>query len=97
MKNLGKLFSEKKVAVKVKTIENIVNVQFFVHEYLYEDVSLLLAKLQHKIYEPLLEDGCSLSVGLIDGQVEVHFDNWFINHGYEIIDKIEFIENLKEW
>ena len=93
--NLGREFSKEKICIKVGDIEQIERLVKIINEWLFEDVSAVKSKLYHGVYDLWLKKGYKLSVGKINGQVEVLDDSVFKN--YRIVGCNEFINNLKEW
>lgn len=97
MMDLGRAFDDKKLAVQVKSVEDIEELQSLVHEYLFEDTSIVVSKLYHGVYAEFFKKGYGLAIGLTGGQVEVLLIDWFMAHDYTIVGKHEFINNKKEW
>lgn len=95
MRNLGREFSDKKVCVKVRNVEDIEKLMKIINSDLFEDVSIVNSKLYHGVYYDWISKGIELSIGKINDQVEVLSDGLFKN--YEKVECDEFIENLKEW
>lgn len=93
--NLGKEFENKKVCIKIHSVKDIVDLKFYIHEWLFEDISVLNSKLYHGIYDKWIQKGYELSIGKINDQVEVLDDSRFKN--YRMVECDEFIENLKRW
>ena len=93
--NLGREFTNKKVCVKVHNTEDILKLNRYIHEWLFEDVSIVIDKLYHGVYDYWFKEGYELSIGKVDEQVEVLDDLRFKN--YETVECHEFIENLKRW
>lgn len=93
--NLGREFTNKKVCIKVHGAEDILKLNRYIHEWLFEDVSIVIDKLYNGVYDYWFKEGYELSIGKIDEQVEVLDDSRFKN--YETVECHEFIENLKRW
>ena len=93
--NLGKEFSDRKICIKVNNTEDILKLKRYIYEWLFEDVSIVMDKLYHGVYDYWFKQGYKLSIGKINDQVEVLDDLRFKN--YKTVKCDEFIENLKEW
>jgi len=95
VKDLGREFSKKKVAIKISRVDEIDMLQKFINERLFEDTSILYSQSYHGVYDRWIQKGYNLAVGMINEQVEVLTVERFVQDGFEIVSVEEFVDNVK--
>ena len=91
----GYMFSNRKIAVILRDVEEIDEAWRFISKELYEDTSLVNAKLRHGVYDKWLKGNHMLAIGVTYGMCEVLSTDYFVKNGYKIIGSwIEFKDNI---
>lgn len=99
MRNLSKEFEQRKVCISVNSTTEIDILLDVIHNSLYIDVAFAKSRLQHGVYSRWFTEGYMLCIGLPNEEnfVEVLSKKYFTERDYDVVDKNEFIENLRMW
>lgn len=95
--NLGREFSNQKICIRVNDVDDVARLAVYLHDLLFEDVSLIKSRLYHGVYNAWFERGKELSIGKVNNQIELLSDGLLASLGYEAVECDEFIKNIKRW
>lgn len=86
-------FSNRKLAIKVENVEELKQVTKVLYNSLFEDTSLIEAKIYHGAYNKIFKD-YKLAIGLTHSMCEVLGQEYFIKNGYELVSTKDFIDSI---